>query len=89
MNGMITGVLLDGIKVGNKRMTHLQAHFHLEVWISVSRVVLRDLNTRLLFGTRWWVHVSDSQQNWSGNENSFWELVERVWNERPHSSIST
>ena len=35
MNGMMTGVLLDGTKDGNKRMTLLQAHFHLEVWISV------------------------------------------------------
>ena len=34
MNGMMTGVLLDGTKVGNKRMTLLQAHFHLEVRIS-------------------------------------------------------
>ena len=39
MNGMVTGVLLHGTKVGNKRMTLLQAHFHLEVWISVPRVV--------------------------------------------------
>ena len=39
MNGMMTGVLLDGTKVGNKRMTLLQAHFHLEVWMSVPRVV--------------------------------------------------
>ena len=43
MNGMIAEVLLDGMKVGNKRTTHLQAHFHLEVWISVPRVVLKDL----------------------------------------------
>ena len=28
MNGMMTGVRLDGTKVGNKRMTILQAHFH-------------------------------------------------------------
>ena len=28
MNGMMTGVLLDGTKVGNKRMTLPQAHFH-------------------------------------------------------------
>ena len=35
MNGMMTGVLLDGTKVGNKRMTLPQAHFHLEVWMSV------------------------------------------------------
>ena len=39
MNGMMTGVLLDSTKVGNKRMTLLQVHFHLEVWISVSQVV--------------------------------------------------
>ena len=44
MNGMKTGVLLDGTKVGNKRMTLLQAHFHSEVWISVPRVVRSDLN---------------------------------------------
>ena len=31
MNGMMTGVLLDGEKVGNKRMAVPQAHFHLEV----------------------------------------------------------
>ena len=42
-SGMTTGVLLDGMRVENKRMTHLQAHFHLEVWISVPRVVRRDL----------------------------------------------
>ena len=35
----MTGVLLDGTKVGNKRMTLPQAHFHLEVWILVPRVV--------------------------------------------------
>ena len=29
MNGMMTGVLLDGTKVGNKRMTLPQAHFSL------------------------------------------------------------
>ena len=29
INGMMTGFLLDGTKVGNKRMTLLQAHFHL------------------------------------------------------------
>ena len=44
MNGMKTGVLLDGTKVGNKRMTLLQARFHSEVWISVPRVVRNDLN---------------------------------------------
>ena len=38
MNGMMTGVLLDGTKAGNKRMTLPQAHFHLEVWMSVPRV---------------------------------------------------
>ena len=31
MNEMTTGVLLDHTKVGNKRMTLPQAHFHLEV----------------------------------------------------------
>ena len=39
MKGMMCGVLLGGTKVGNKRMTPLQAHFHWEVWISVPRVV--------------------------------------------------
>ena len=39
MNGMMTGVLLDGTKVGKKRMTLLQAHFHLDVWMSVPPVV--------------------------------------------------
>ena len=38
MNGMMTGVLLDGIKVGNKRTTLPQAHFRLEAWILVPRV---------------------------------------------------
>ena len=33
-NGM-TGVRLDGTKVVNKRLTIPQAHFHLEVWMSV------------------------------------------------------
>ena len=33
MSGMTTGVLLDGNKVGNRRMTLPQAHFRLEVWI--------------------------------------------------------
>ena len=36
MNGMVTGVLLNGTKVGNKRMTLRQVHFHLKVWMSVS-----------------------------------------------------
>ena len=27
--------------------------------------------TRLLCETQWWLHDADSQQNWSGNENSF------------------
>ena len=44
MNGMMTGVLLDGTKVGNKRMTLLEAHFHLEVWMSVPRIVPRGLS---------------------------------------------
>ena len=39
MSGMMTGVLLNGTKVGNKRMTFPQAHFHLEVWMSVPPVV--------------------------------------------------
>ena len=44
MNGMMTGVLLDGTKVGNKRMTLPQAHFYLEVWMSVPPVVRSGLN---------------------------------------------
>ena len=35
MNGMMTGVLLDGIKVGNKAMKIPQAHCHREVLILV------------------------------------------------------
>ena len=38
MNEMMTGVLLDGTKVGNKRMTLPQAHLHLEVWMLVPPV---------------------------------------------------
>ena len=44
MNGMMTRVLLDGRKVGNKRMTLPQAHFHLEVWMSVPPIVRSGLN---------------------------------------------
>ena len=36
MNGMMFGVRLDGTKVVNKRVTIPQAHFHVEVLISVS-----------------------------------------------------
>ena len=32
MSGMMTGVRLDGVKVGIKFMTNPQAHFHLEVF---------------------------------------------------------
>ena len=46
MNGMMTGVLLDGTKVGNKRMTLPQAHFQLEVWMSVPPAVRSGLNGR-------------------------------------------
>ena len=35
MNGMMTGIVLDGTQVGNKRMTLPQAHFCVEVWMSV------------------------------------------------------
>ena len=35
MNGMMTGVRLDGTKVVNKRVTIPQGHFHLKVLISV------------------------------------------------------
>ena len=44
MNGMMTGVLSDGTKIGNKRLTLLQNHFLLEVWMSVPRVVRSGLN---------------------------------------------
>ena len=44
MNGMMTGVRLDGTRVVNKRMTAPQAHFHLEVWMSVPPVVRSVLN---------------------------------------------
>ena len=30
MNGMMTGVVLDGMKIVNRHMTHLKAHFHLK-----------------------------------------------------------
>ena len=38
------GALLDGTKVGNKRMTLPQVHFLLEVWISVPPVVRSGLH---------------------------------------------
>ena len=38
------GVLLDGTKVGNERMTLPQAHFHLEVWMSLAPAVRSGLN---------------------------------------------
>ena len=43
MSGMMTGALLDGTKVGNKRMTLPQVHFRLEIWISVPPVVRNGL----------------------------------------------
>ena len=44
-NGTMAGVLMNGItKVGNKRMRLPQAHFHLEVWMSVPPVVRGGLN---------------------------------------------
>ena len=43
-NGMVTGVELDGTKVGNKLMTLLQAHFHPEICMSVPPEVRRGLN---------------------------------------------
>ena len=51
-NGMMTGVLLDGTKLGNKRMTLPQAHFHLEVWMSVPPAVRSGLNDEDAFGHR-------------------------------------
>ena len=44
MIGMMNGVLLDDTKVGNKRTTLPQAHFHLEVWMSVPPVDRSGLN---------------------------------------------
>ena len=44
--------------------------------------------TRFLSRTKWWVHDSDLQQKWLGNENSFWEIGELAWKERTHSSLS-
>ena len=44
MNGMMTGVRLYGTNVGNKRTTVPQAHFHLEEWVLVPRVVRNGLN---------------------------------------------
>ena len=44
MSGMMTGVPLDGTKVGNNRKALPQAHFHLEVWMSVPPVVRSGLN---------------------------------------------
>ena len=43
-NGTMAGVLLDGTKVGNKRMTLPQAHFQLDVWMSVPPAVRSGLN---------------------------------------------
>ena len=39
LNGMMIGVLLDGKRVGNKRMTLPHVRSHLEVWMSVPPVV--------------------------------------------------
>ena len=44
MNEMMIGVLLDGTKVGNKRMTLPQAPFHLDVWMSMPLLVRSGLN---------------------------------------------
>ena len=44
MSGMMTGVLLDGTKFWNKRMTLPQAHYRLEVWVSVPPVVRSGLS---------------------------------------------
>ena len=46
LNGMMIGVLLDGIKVGIKRKTFPHAHFHLEFWISVPPVAPSGSNGR-------------------------------------------
>ena len=159
---LINGMMTDGTNVGNKRTTLPQAHFHIEVWMSVPPVVrscfewvkmnldtgaavnrfplnfgpgggggdgrfyrtasgdwipdcgasqfqgndenglLRSLNgethlctqsfvqccrnrvhrtTRFLPRTSRWIHDSYSQQNWSGDENSFWEVGELAWKE--------
>ena len=43
-NGTMTGVLMSGTKVWNKRMTLPQAHFRLEVWMPAPPVVRNCLN---------------------------------------------
>ena len=43
-DGMMTGVLFEGTKVGNKHMTLPQAHFRLEVWMSVPPAARGGLN---------------------------------------------
>ena len=66
MNGMMTGVLLDGTKVGNKRMTLPQAHFHMEVLMSVPPVVRSGLS-----GWRW---IWTQRLQWT---HSHWALVQK------------
>ena len=44
IGGMMTGVLLDGTKVGNKRVALPQTRVRLEVWMSVPPVVRSGLN---------------------------------------------
>ena len=51
MSGMMTGVLLDGTKVGNKSMTLPQASFHFKVWILVPPVVRRIDWVKMNLGT--------------------------------------
>ena len=63
---MMTGFLLDCTTVGNKRMTLPQAHFPLEVWMSVPSVVRSSLN-----GWRWtWTQGLQ----WT---HSHWTLVQK------------
>ena len=51
MHGIMTGAKLDGTKVGNKRTTLPQAHFHWEVWMSVPPVVRSGLNGEMNLDT--------------------------------------
>ena len=50
--------------------------------------IARKGRQRFLLGTRRWIHDPGSQQHWSRNENSFWEIGELVWKGRTHPSVS-
>ena len=77
-------------KLGNFKDSMKRANLH--PWMEDLQMhICRDRvqgTTRLRCGTLCWLHGSDSQENSSRNENSFWGIVERVWNERPCSSLS-